>query len=276
MEEVTNPEIPIEIENPDSIEEEIPPSVLERYKQIHLKSDREKLLLILPKAEPNETVNDRVAIVAGLKYYLKNTGQSWPAGTLVHLLAGDRLLDTRQLQEIHNTLEDAGLDLQTIQTRRRQTAVAAATAGYNVEQQRIGPDLSGEEKPPSSLFAEPLYLKTTLRSGIEIRHPGTVVVVGDVNPGGSIVADGDIIICGSLRGIAHAGARGDRASVIFALRMEPTQLRLADLVARAPALDRVEPEIACASEGIIRIIGAYNFSKTYRYSDRAGWTEKER
>lgn len=270
-------DFPIDLEKTTETEE-LSPSVLERYAQIHLKSEDDRLLLILPKAGRDETGNEWTEIVAGLKYYLKNTGQSWPARTRVHLLAGDRLLDTRQLQSIANALQDADLELHSIGTGRRQTAVAAATAGYNVEQARGNPDFLGEERPKTALVAEPLYLKTTIRSGIEIRHPGTVILMGDLNPGGSIVAEGDIHICGSLRGVAHAGARGDRTAVIFCLRMEPTQLRIADLVARPPAVspDRVEPEIACVSEGNIRIIGAYNFSKTYTFLDRGGWVEKER
>jgi septum site-determining protein MinC len=185
-------------------------------------------------------------------------------------------MDTRQLQAIATILDSAELSLHTIQTQRRQTAVAAATMGYNVEQMRSNPTVFGDEQPLPSLLAEPLYLKTTLRSGVEIRHPGTVIIMGDVNPGGSIVADGDILVWGSLRGVAHAGFRGDRAAVIMALRIDLTQLRIAELVARAPALnsDRIEPEIACISEGGIRIIGAYNFSRTYTFKDKVGWVEK--
>jgi septum site-determining protein MinC len=102
--------------------------------------------------------------------------------------------------------------------------------------------------------------------------------MGDVNPGGSIVADGDILVWGNLRGVAHAGFRGDQESIIMALRIELSQLRIAELVARAPALDsdRIEPEIACISERGIRIIGAYNFSRTYTFKDKVGWVEKER
>jgi septum site-determining protein MinC len=268
MEEPTIP--PLEGET--AAGEEMSPPLLERYAQIHLKNEGERLVLILPKAVANETGNDWAEIVAGLKYYLQNTGQNWPARTPVFLLPGDRLLDTRQLQAIAKTLQESSLELHSIVTGRRQTAVAAATAGFNVEQVRGNPDLLGEERPRPVLFAEPLYLKTTLRSGIEIRHPGTVILMGDVNPGGSIVADGDILICGSLRGVAHAGARGDRTALIFSLRMEPTQLRVADLVARAPALspERVEPEIARVSEGIIQIVGAYNFFKTRSLADRTG------
>ena len=77
----------------------------------------------------------------------------------------------------------------------------------------------------------PLIVRTTLRSGARIDAPGDCVVVGDVNPGAEVVARGDIMIFGSLRGIAHAGAGGDRGARIYALSVEPTQLRIADLVA---------------------------------------------
>jgi septum site-determining protein MinC len=251
-------------------------SLRSRYTQIHLKSEGEKLVLILPKAGTGETSQDWTDILTGLKYYLRNRGQNCPARTPVHLQANDRLMDTRQLQAIATILDSAELPLHTIQTQRRQTAVAAATMGYNVEQMQSNATVFGDEQPLPSLLAEPLYLKTTLRSGVEIRHPGTVIVMGDVNPGGSIVADGDILVWGGLRGVAHAGFRGDRAALIMALRIDLTQLRIAELVARAPALnsDRIEPEIACISEGGIRIIGAYNFSRTYTFKDKVGWVEK--
>ncbi|NLN06005.1 MAG: septum site-determining protein MinC [Firmicutes bacterium] len=79
-----------------------------------------------------------------------------------------------------------------------------------------------------------LVIKRTLRSGQYIRFPGTVVVMGDVNPGAEIVADGDIFIFGTLRGIAHAGVSGDRNACVVALRLAPTQLRIADVISRAP------------------------------------------
>lgn len=79
-----------------------------------------------------------------------------------------------------------------------------------------------------------LVIKRTLRSGQYIRFPGTVIVLGDVNPGAEIVADGDIYVFGTLRGIAHAGVAGDRTASVVALRLAPTQLRIADVISRAP------------------------------------------
>jgi septum site-determining protein MinC len=79
-----------------------------------------------------------------------------------------------------------------------------------------------------------LVIKRTLRSGQDIHFPGNVIVLGDVNPGAEIVAEGDIFVYGTLRGIAHAGASGDRTASVVALRLAPTQLRIADVISRAP------------------------------------------
>jgi septum site-determining protein MinC len=55
-----------------------------------------------------------------------------------------------------------------------------------------------------------------------------VVVLGDVNPGAEIIAEGNVIIWGRLRGMVHAGSKGNRAAVICALDLSPMQLRIAD------------------------------------------------
>ncbi len=149
-------------------------------------------------------------------------------------MAQDRLLDGRQLQEFAEALSEVQLRLKSVSTSRRQTAIAAVTSGYSVEQFQPVTSLSSEPKATTTTPGDALYLEITVRSGVEIRHPGTVIILGDVNPGGIVIADGDIIIWGRLRGIAHAGAGGNRECLIMALQMEPTQLRIADAVARSP------------------------------------------
>ncbi len=80
----TKPELNQEI---DLETEKIEPSasVRSRYAQIHLKSEGEKLVLILPKTSARETSQDWTDILTGLKYYLRNSGQNCPARTPVHL-----------------------------------------------------------------------------------------------------------------------------------------------------------------------------------------------
>lgn len=231
--------------------------------QVRFKSEGGKLLLLMPpEGEPSSGGQGWPEIWQQLKQRLDAGERFWQANTPVHLIARDRLLDGRQLQAIADALSDAQLKLKRIYTSRRQTAVAAATAGFSVEQQAAISHLN----PPAETgkaMEEPLYVQTTVRSGMEIRHPGTVVIVGDVNPGSSVIADGDIVVWGSFRGVAHAGASGNNRCLIMALRLDPTQLRIGEYVARAPekAPPHVQPEMAYVGDDGIRITHATDVSR---------------
>ena len=92
-----------------------------------------------------------------------------------------------------------------------------------------------------------LYHTGTLRGGQSLHHLGNIVVIGDVNPGAELVASGDIVVFGALRGVAHAGAQGDAEARVYAIELLPTQLRIATFIA-ADAGDRnrtpIQPEVA--------------------------------
>jgi septum site-determining protein MinC len=206
-----------------------------------------------------------------LKQRLDANERFWQPDTTVHLLARDRLLDGRQLQAIADALTEAQLHLKRVYTNRRQTAVAAATAGYSVEQQSAIAHLNQPTQEAAQTLAEPLYLETTLRSGADIQHNGTVVILGDVNAGSAVVAEGDILIWGRLRGVAHAGSKGNARCLIMAMQMEPTQLRIADFVARAPETPpaQYQPEVAYVTpQGAIRIARAVDFHRGEKERER--------
>ncbi|NEP09576.1 MAG: septum site-determining protein MinC [Symploca sp. SIO1A3] len=232
--------------------------------QIRLKREGEQLLLILPKSAEMPDEATWLDLWQQLKHRLNSGERFWQENTIVHLMANDQLLDAQKLQAIADALSEIQLKLHRVFTSRRQTAVAAATAGYSVEQQTIINSLHKNPVESTELLAEPLYLQTTVRSGVEIRHPGTIVILGDLNPGGTVIAAEDIFIWGRLRGIAHAGASGNRTCRIMALQMEPTQLRIADAVARAPETppSQFYPEVAYITSNGIRIARALDFSKT--------------
>lgn len=233
--------------------------------QVRLKSEGKQILLVLPPDAELPGAASWPDLWQQLKTRLNAGERFWQANASVHLLAQDRLLDGVKLQEIADALSEVQLQLKRVYTSRRQTAVAAAAAGYSVEQQP--PTYSLQQKPdePAQLLAEPLYLQLTVRSGVEIRHPGTIVILGDLNPGGAVIASGDIFIWGRLRGIAHAGVDGNRTCRIMALQMEPTQLRIADAVARAPETTPLQfyPEVAYVAPEGIRIARATDFAKTH-------------
>lgn len=77
-------------------------------------------------------------------------------------------------------------------------------------------------------------LTKTVRSGQVIEVTGDLLLIGDVNPGGTVKATGNIFIMGSLQGIAHAGMKGNVSAVIMASYMNPVQLRISDLYSRSP------------------------------------------
>ncbi len=88
---------------------------------------------------------------------------------------------------------------------------------------------------PLAVGVSTLYHRGTLRGGQALHNLGNLVVVGDVNPGAELIASGDIVVFGALRGVAHAGAQGDRAARVIALELAPTQLRIATLIATSDA-----------------------------------------
>lgn len=236
--------------------------------QVRFKQKDGRLLLLLPPSSEDSATPDWNDVYQQLKQRLLAGDRFWEADTLVHLIAGDRLLDTRQLRSIADGLADSALLLKRVYTSRRQTAVAAATAGYSVEQHEPVAHLSQDKKEQVSSPVDALYVETTVRSGVEIRHSGSVIVMGDVNPGGAVVADGDVIIWGILRGVAQAGAAGNTQCRVMALRMEPTQIRIAKAVARSPETppDEFYPEVAYATPEGIRIVHAQDFARSRRLS----------
>ncbi|MGE5327893.1 MAG: septum site-determining protein MinC [Deltaproteobacteria bacterium] len=78
------------------------------------------------------------------------------------------------------------------------------------------------------------FHRGTLRSGQLVKFHGNVVVIGDANPGSEIVASGNIVVLGTVRGILHAGATGNKQAVAVAFNLHPTQLRIADIITRPP------------------------------------------
>lgn len=78
------------------------------------------------------------------------------------------------------------------------------------------------------------FYKGTIRSGQQIEFSGSVVIVGDVNPGGQVIAEGSIIVLGGLKGMVHAGSKGNQAVFVAALSMTPMQLRIGNIISRSP------------------------------------------
>jgi septum site-determining protein MinC len=94
--------------------------------------------------------------------------------------------------------------------------------------------MSKEEAEKAIQSQEVNRLLRIVRSGQVIEVTGDLLLIGDVNPGGTIKASGNIFVIGKMRGIAHAGCEGNRQAVICGSSMLPSQLRIADVISRPP------------------------------------------
>jgi septum site-determining protein MinC len=164
------------------------------------------------------------------------------------------LLTEDDLRAVRDLLIQHDVMLYAVVSSEEQTEAAAQSLGLVID---LGLDRRPlplpKNRPVDLQPSEAAVWKRTLRSGQSIRHPGDVIVIGDVNPGAEIVAGGHVLIWGRLRGTVHAGATGDENALICALDMSPTQLRIASHITRSPEERRSNPipEVAAVREGQI-------------------------
>ena len=175
-------------------------------------------------------------------------------GGRVALDVGGRELNRADVERARASLERHQVELWAMLSTNVATETSAQELGLVIEvglPHPRGPEAAPEEGPGP--FVEGLVVQRTLRSGQSLRHPGHVVVIGDVNPGAEVVAGGHIVIWGRVRGMVHAGALGDEDAVICALDLAPTQLRIAGHIARSPEDKRRKPmpEMAVVQDGQI-------------------------
>ena len=79
-------------------------------------------------------------------------------------------------------------------------------------------------------ISETKFHKGSLRSGQKLESEGSLVIIGDVNSGAEVMASENIIVLGALRGLAHAGAKGNTQAIIAASLIDTVQIRIANIV----------------------------------------------
>ncbi|HOU23624.1 MAG: putative septum site-determining protein MinC [Chloroflexi bacterium ADurb.Bin180] len=175
----------------------------------------------------------------------------------VHVNVGARDVTGDELRWLLSILNQRGVRLATLRTTSEATANEATALGIRLAPPDAVSDMPGVRVPTADV-SEGLLVRRTLRSGQVVQHPGHIVVMGDINPGAEVIAGGDVIVWGRVRGKVHAGALGNSGAVVCALDLAPAQLRIGQLIAVSPD-DRVgqeadaqrSPEMAFVLDGQI-------------------------
>ena len=203
-----------------------------RTEHVALKGTREGLVLYLdPTADFGLLMNELDKLLEKSVQFLQ--------GAIVRCYAGTKAYTKDELAALSTVLGQYQLELAGWLTPE-EVYVPGKGQTYGTE------DKETRHLEEGMVEGNCLFVERTLRSGKSVQFEGHVVVMGDVNPGAEIIATGNIIVLGSFRGVAHAGATGDRKAIVSAYHLAPTQLRIADLVTRAPdeKVGERGPEIA--------------------------------
>jgi septum site-determining protein MinC len=204
---------------------------------IQIKGLRDGLLVSLDDAPWEE---QRIALLAQV-----DAQQTFFQGARLALDVASQVLRVNELVELRDQLSERGISLWAVISESPTTEKTAQLLGLATRISKPRPEENRQFSVENLGEETALFLSRTLRSGTRIEFSGHVVVFGDVNPGAEIIAEGNVIIWGRLRGMVHAGAKGNRNAFICALDLSPTQLRIAEEVSALlkPREDPV-PEVA--------------------------------
>lgn len=209
-----------------------------------IKGVKDGLLITLSPTEQWNTVT------ADLAAHIDHQGAFF-AGARIIVDLGERPVPKYELTSLKALLERRELLLWAVLSDSQTTQESAEALDLRTSVGSIVPGRAPIEDntqiSPEESGITGVLIRRTLRSGRTVHSNGHVVIYGDVNPGSEIIAIGDVIVWGRLRGNVHAGANGDEKAVVCALDMTPTQLRIAGYIVTSPAAEKrhkPRPEVA--------------------------------
>ena len=202
---------------------------------ISVKGLRDGVLITLAKGELAAQLTELAELIDNRKTFFQ--------GGQVAVQVGARCLERDELVGLCRVFGQRGVALSALLSSDPRTCATADELGLRtrlasppdvVQEPSPSPGGSAAALPTDGSERQGVLVERTLRSGQSIHCAGHVVILGDVNPGAEVIAGGDVIVWGRLRGIVHAGAMGDPARCVCALDLSPTQLRIGGHIARPP------------------------------------------
>ena len=193
----------------------------DHQQNLSIKGIREGLLISIGEGE-------WIDIQANLLKQIEERGTFFKGARLA-IDVGNRILHAAEMGVLRDKLSDREIGLWAIISNSPVTERTAQVLGLATRLSTPKPERVIRSVDPNLPGEDAILIQKTLRSGFRVSTHGHVVVIGDVNPGAEILSDGNIIVWGRLRGSVHAGAQGNQKSVVCALEMNPTQLRIANI-----------------------------------------------
>jgi septum site-determining protein MinC len=213
---------------------------------IQIKGIKEGLLITLRDEEWGESQKALISHLDQQADFLK--------GARLALDVGNQIIKAAEMGLLRDQISERGLTLWCVVSDSPRTQETAQTLGLATRISRPAPERTVSRMDTTLSGDAAVLVRRTLRSGFSMEQSGHVVIIGDVNPGAEIIAGGDVVVWGRLRGMVHAGANGNREAVVCALDLSPTQLRIAGQIFIPPRKKgKPLPELARWIEGQIQV-----------------------
>ena len=172
-------------------------------------------------------------------------------GARLALDVGNYILHAVELSQLRDRLSEHGVNLWAVVSNSPTTEQTAQVLGLATRLAKAKPE------PPLRTAGGDIHeadtgilVQRTLRSGMKLQYAGHITLIGDVNPGAEVIARGNVIVWGRMRGVVQAGAEGDESAMVCALDLSPTQLRIAGHIATTPQRrGKSQPETARLRDG---------------------------
>lgn len=171
---------------------------------INLKKN-EILIKISENAEQREIIESLKKKIPELKKLYKD--EKTP------ITVTGKILKNKEIDEIQNLIKEK-IDVEIEFDMPKTLGLSSITRTFNRE---IG-------------ISETKFHRGSLRSGQRLETEGSLVILGDVNSGAEVMASENIVVLGCLRGLAHAGAKGNKQAIISAGLLDTVQIRIANIV----------------------------------------------
>ncbi|ARK31589.1 septum site-determining protein MinC [Halalkalibacter krulwichiae] len=179
--------------------------MVQKKQNVTIKGTKDGLIFILDDHCSYESLLEELNEKLSSKHYQQSEGPD----VRVKVDIGYRYLQVHQQEELETMISE-GRNLAVDQFESRV--------------------LSKEESEKLRQESQTVTLMRIIRSGQVLKVSGDVLLIGDVNPGGTLMASGNIYVMGALRGIAHAGCDGNHKAVVSASLLAPSQLRISDQI----------------------------------------------
>jgi len=209
---------------------------------VEIKGIREGLLITLGEGDWPDVQQSLLSHIDAQGDFLR--------GAKVTLEVSNHILKAAEMGRLRDELSERGIILRALLSNSPTTERNAQALGLATKLSKPRPNRTINSLDTSVQGDYAILVQRTLRSGHSLKHQGHVVVIGDVNPGAEIIAGGNVVVWGRLRGTVHAGAQGNEDVFICALDLSPTQLRIAEQISiTPPQRKRPKPEMARLKNG---------------------------